>query len=660
MSGRHRNDLPGERPDGTDPVYGPGGSGASGPGRPGPPAGHGGPPYGPAMERSGAVPPPLRMSDSSGAFGGRQSEVWRSGEVPAGTSGGHRRRRRGRRGPMLGPLAGAVGLLVVLGAGGYALSGFGGCGGGALVLEVAAAPEIAPAVTQAVERFNDEDAKVGDTCVRAAVTAVDPSRTTLLLSGVGVPSANSRIPDVWIPDSSLWTSLVLGSDKGKGAIQVSRTSVASSPIVVGVPRGVAQRLRAQDGTAPPSWAALLRAAAGAEGAGSAGAVRLTFPDPAANATGMGSLMIINTLLDGTPDKDATFTGIVRSLREATVQTVGDQFDRFGKSGSARMPLALTPEQALWRYNQTSPPESAVALYPQEGTLSMDYPYVTVGRDAERRRAAALLEAALGSDDTRADVLGLGFRTPDGDAPGEFTVRSGVDPARPRMLPAPSAVETGAVMQAWAKLSLGLRLLLLTDVSGSMAERVGPDITRMQAIVKVSQGGLRLLSDDTELGSWVFSTDMDGDKPYREIVSVGPLGDRVGSVTRRSSLLSSLAVMAPKPDGDTGLYETVLAAYEHMTDTFKPEFGHSITVLTDGRNDHPGSTLTLAKTLDRLREMQDPNKLVVVNMIGFGEGVDPTELKQIADVTHGRVEIAKSPDDIRGIFLRLLSRRITGR
>jgi secreted protein with Ig-like and vWFA domain len=101
---------------------------------------------------------------------------------------------------------------------------------------------------------------------------------------------------------------------------------------------------------------------------------------------------------------------------------------------------------------------------------------------------------------------------------------------------------------------------------------------------------------------------------------------------------------------------MLAAYRMMNDTYKPEFGNSILLLTDGKNDDPGGP-TLQATLTQLKEMQDPNKPIQVNMIGFGKGVDRNELEQIAQATNGSVQIAMTPGEIQKIFLRMLSRRI---
>lgn len=614
----------------------------------------------------------IRSSDGGkrGVFGGRAG-------VPGGPgdSGGHgggpgsgeygRRRRKRSAAALIGPMAGAIGLAVLLGIGVYAFAESGGCsGGGALTLSVAAAPDIEPVVVKAAGRFNDARKKVGGTCVKADVKKVEPVSVSMLLSGQSVANAANQRPDVWIPDSSLWTTLAQRPGGDAKNVVSAKTSVATSPIVVGLPQTLAAELKKRGITASPSWDNLLKAAGGVAGGAvtknqmiPAGSVRLFVPDPARNAAGMGSLMIASALLANDPNSKSIFAGIVRTVRESTVPTAQAQFTHFRKGQAGKQPISLSSEQALWSYNRGNPAEPAVALYPLEGTLSMDYPFIVTSDDGDKQKAARLLEQAMGTENTRNDVREAGFRAPDGKAPNGFGPELGVSPARPRQLPAPKGAEITQVMQAWSKLSLGLRVLTLIDVSGSMAEEVGPRTNRLQAIAQVSQGGLSLMSNDTELGQWLFSTNMQGKQPYRETVSVGPLGERIGSNTRRNLVLSMLNQMKPKPNGDTGLYRTMLAAYRRMNDTYKAEFGNSILLLTDGKNDDADGP-SLKETLAKLKGMQDPNKPIQVNMIGFGKGVDRNELEKIAQATNGSVQIAMTPKEVSKIFLRMLSRRIT--
>ncbi|RFS83061.1 VWA domain-containing protein [Actinomadura spongiicola] len=609
------------------------------------------------------------LGSSGGSGGGRGQGGGGGGGSGGGTGGYEYGRRRPRRSAsaLIGPMAGAVGLAVLLGVGVYAFaeSGSACTGDNTMSLTVAAAPDIAPVVEKAAERFNNGRHNVDGKCVTATVKKVEPSAVSTLLSGQGVANPSNERPDVWIPDSSLWLSLARSSDGSgdKGGVTATGTSVALSPVVVGLPRTLAAGLRQRGITAAPTWESLLQAA-GADAGGAvtknqvipAGTVRLVMPDPTKNAAGMGALMITSTLLANDPNRNSIFTGIVRTVRESTVPTVDAEFTQFRKGRGGKQPITLSSEQALWKYNQTGPEEPAVALYPLEGTLPLDYPFTVTSEDAGKREGARLLEKAMTTEATRGDVRQQGFRTTDGRAPTGFTDRSGVDPAPPRRLPPPKDPDVARIMQAWSKLTLGLRILSLIDVSGSMAEQVAPNVNRLQAIAQVSQGGLSMMSNDTEVGQWLFSTNMNGETPYKEVVPMGPLSDRVGSTTRRGLVLSTLNQMRPKPNGDTGLYRTMLAAYKMMNETYKPEFGNSILLLTDGKNDDPGGP-SLPATLKQLRDMQDPNKPIQVNMIGFGGGVDRDELDQIARATNGSVQVAMTPGEIKKIFLQMLSRRI---
>ncbi|GGV00900.1 hypothetical protein GCM10010182_17890 [Actinomadura cremea] len=597
----------------------------------------------------------------SGEYGGGSGEYSGSGGYEYGRK---RKRKRSKKGALLGPLAGAVGLVVLLGGGVYAFAqSGGGCSGDdALTLSVAAAPDVQPVIVKAASRFNDVGHEVSGKCVQAHVKSAEPSTVSTLLSGQGVAADDEDRPDVWIPDSSLWLSRATPAD---GEAQVtSSTSVAKSPIVIGMPATLADRLKQNGVTSTPSWDNLLKAAGGVAGGAvtknqmiPAGSVRLYVPDPMKNAAGMGSLMVTSTLLANDPNRDSIFTGIVRTVRESQVPTVNAQFEQFGKGqGGGKQPISLSSEQALWTFNQSKPKVPAVALYPIEGTLSMDYPYAVTAQDDGAREAAKLLEETLGDSQTQEDLQAAGFRTSDGKAPDGFSEQSGVSPARPRQLPAPKAEDVNGVMQAWAKLTLGLRMLTLIDVSGSMAEMVDENTTRLQAIGAVSQGGLGMMSDDTEMGQWLFSTNMKDGAPYEVSVPMGALGERIGSNTRRNRILSMLSKMRPNPTGDTALYRTMLDAYKEMNETFKPEFGNSILLLTDGKNDDPEGP-SLEETLKQLKAMRDPNKPIQVNMIGFGPGVDRNELEQIGEATGGGVAVAQTPEDIQKIFLQMLSRRM---
>ncbi|GGV21670.1 hypothetical protein GCM10010182_49940 [Actinomadura cremea] len=526
-------------------------------------------------------------------------------------------------------------LALVAGTSVYAMSASGGCDGGAVTLDVAVAPELAAAVTRAGEDFNARERRVGGQCVRVSVRAAGPAGVAALLAGRIPAGAGVREPDVWVPDSSLWLRTL-----GEPPATVGGP-LARSPLVAAVPR------RRAAGVEAPTWDGLLQASM--PGSGGSRPVRLTVADPARTGAGLTALLLVHARLH---QAQASFAAFARAAQENMAQDVRGVFAYLEEAGESVLPVLLTSEQSVWAYNRTDPEEPATAVYPPEGTLSLDYPFALV--NAERGDAARLFEAALRSAGT---LDAPGFRATDGTPPTDLRTAEGVRAQRPAELAAPTSGEVRRVAQAWARLALGSRMLSVIDVSGSMAAKVpGTGLTRLQAIAQASQQGLALQPDGTELGQWVFSTRMDGDRAWRETVPIGPLGQRIGSTTRRQRVLGTLTSLRPKPDGDTGLYATLLAAVDFMRRTHKPEMINTVLVFTDGRNDDPDGP-SLSGAIDRLRAGDDPRRSVQIIVIGFGPDVDTGELKRLADATRGSVYTADEPADILRIFGEATARRL---
>jgi hypothetical protein len=568
--------------------------------------------------------------------------------------------RRRTLGTLIGPLAGAIGLAILLGAGVYALADSRGCGGDSIKLNVAVAPEISPAVKDITKSFNGQRHSVDGKCVQATVKSSDPAGMSTVLSGGGSVPGEAD-PDVWIPDSSLWVTLVRSTAKGASSVRLTPTSVAKTPIVVATSRTFANKIRSQG--IRPTWDMLLKAtdalSAGAVSKNDmlpADSVHLQILDPNRNAGGIGAVVMTRELLQGDPNADPIFTQIVRNVQNSLSPTPQALFASFHRDLHGRAPVVIVPEQAVWKFNHGAPSTPASALYPSEGLLSLDYPFTLATDDDAKVRGAELLEQAMGTPQAENAVHALGFRTPDGHPGDGFTTASGLSPRIPRALPTPAAGDVTDVMQAWTKLSLRTRMLTLLDVSGSMATPVGKGMTRMQATAQVAQGGLAMLTDETDLGLWTFSTNLNGNLDYREEVPIGPLSTRLGSGTRRQAILSALGRVRPKPDGNTGLYDSVLASVRSLRKTYKPGYYNSVLVLTDGKNDDANG-VSLSNLLRTLKQESDPDKPVMVIFIGYGPDVDMASMQKIAVETNGEAYHASKPQDVQRILLETIARRI---
>ncbi|MFB4302943.1 substrate-binding and VWA domain-containing protein [Actinomadura sp. NTSP31] len=545
---------------------------------------------------------------------------------------GRRARRRTRRGRRTVAVV-CMAIAAVLGTSVYALSAITSCSGGVTTLDAAVAPELAPAVSAVAGDFNGADHREGGKCVRVTVRAAGPAGVTALLSGQIPQGSGVRRPDVWVPDSSLWLRLLAKPPRVAGG------PLARSPLVAAVPAARAART-------PGSWKDLLSAAE--PGERSSRAVGLVLADPARTGAGLAALLVARAR-----DGDAAFAAFARSVRESTAPDAARALGALTGASARPEPVLAVPEQAVWEHDRREPSEPVQAVYPRDGTLSLDYP-VAILAD---RPGARLFERTLRGGTARERLRAAGFRDPAGRAPAAFGRTPGLAAARPAVLADPDPGLVRRTAQEWARLTLGSRMLSVIDVSGSMARPVpGTRLTRLQAIAQASQEGLGLQPDDTELGQWIFSTRLDGDRDWRRTVPMGPLGGRIGSVTRRQRILSTLAALRPEPDGATGLYDTVLAAVRYMRRTYRPEMVNTVLLFTDGRNDDPGGP-SLDRTVAALRAGREATRPVQIIVIGFGPDVDTAELRRLAGATGGSVYTARVPQDIMRIFGEATARRL---
>ena len=109
-----------------------------------------------------------------------------------------------------------------------------------------------------------------------------------------------------------------------------------------------------------------------------------------------------------------------------------------------------------------------------------------------------------------------------------------------------------------------------------ADRQQP--TRERSPLDAARRGLGLFDDSWSIGLWTFSTELDGSRDYRQLVPIGPLSGQ------RAELERALAAITPKPSGDTGLYDTMLAAYQAVQEDWEPGRVNSVVLFTDGKNE----------------------------------------------------------------------------
>ncbi|GAB2936030.1 substrate-binding domain-containing protein [Micromonospora polyrhachis] len=557
---------------------------------------------------------------------------------------------------------------------------------GEIRINVAAATEIAPAVSAAAEKWTVDGAAVNGTCVAVDVVSADPvdvaakvaTQHGVTLAGVGQASGAAELPDVWLPDSSTWLTR-LRTAGASGFTPTNGGSVAHSPVVVAMPEPVAGRLGWP--STQLTWADLLKQVTTGSG------LRAGTVDPARDPASLSGLLALTRAAAAGSDPAgvrATTTAVLRALATGGSVLRQDLIARFPRASDASsiasaLNLAALSEENVIGYNAVDPPIRLAALYLDPTPMGLDYPYAVMpGSPPAKVAAAEGLYATLRGKEFR-DLLaahglrasdgtwGNGFQAPQGAPSTVHTPRPGTPGATPAApggtagtsSPEPTGTADGVLdpvvidqaLSTWTAVTQPGRMLAVIDVSGSMRQRVptAGNATRQQVTVAAARRGLALFDDSWSLGLWTFSTDLVGEREYRELVPIGPLS------SQRGRLEGALREVTPKENGGTGLYDTVLAAYRTVQDGWEAGRVNSVVLFTDGRNEN-SKGITEQKLLTELKRLADPERPIQVVIIGIGGDVNRDELDGITRVTGGGVFVTADPAKIGDILLKAIALR----
>jgi hypothetical protein len=174
--------------------------------------------------------------------------------------------------------------------------------------------------------------------------------------------------------------------------------------------------------------------------------------------------------------------------------------------------------------------------------------------------------------------------------------------------------------------------------------------RMTLTLKAAELGLTLFKPTTKIGLWRFSTKLDGDKDYQEVLPMRPVSEQLAG-----GGLQKLRAIRAINGGGTGLYDSVLAAYQSARQNWEPGRINLVVVLTDGRNDDDGRGISRADLLAELAKLQDPKRPLQLVGIGIGPDIDPDELRTITQATGGEAYPTPDPTKIVDTFYAALGR-----
>jgi len=560
---------------------------------------------------------------------------------------------------------------------------------GCVEVVVAASSEKAALLRQMAGTYNAANRSVDGKCVHAEVfSKASGGGAEALARGWDEAIDGGPKPDVWSPASSSWAVIVrqrtTAEDKPDiipGEKPADLPSIAQTPLVLAMPKPMAEAL-GWPGKAlgfgdllalarePSGW--------GKYGHPEWGQFRLGKTNPNFSTSGLNATIGAYFAATGV-SSDLTPADVsnpktveyVKGVEQAVVH-YGDTTLTFLSNlqaaddkgqGLSYISAATIEEKSVWDYNQGNPTGDPttlgkhpkprvpiVAVYPKEGTLLSDNPYIVLNETwvtDEKKKAAGDFLDYLREERQQRIFQDAAFRDYRGRAGSKVSQANGMLPAEPKAIlspPAPAVLDL--VQKSWDSLRKRARVLEVIDVSGSMGEPVGSaGRTKLELAKEAAIRALSQYAPDDEVGLWVFSSNLDGrPTPYQELVPIRPVKDNLRILQQR---IGSLI-----PRGGTALYATTRAAVRHVRESFDPQRINAVVFLTDGKNEYPADT-----NLDGLlRELgaEDESVAVRVFTIGYGEDADMPVLRRIAEASRAAAYDASDPASIDKVFTAVIS------
>jgi len=548
-------------------------------------------------------------------------------------------------------------------------------------------------------------------CTRVQITELNSGTAANTLARGWTESDGPR-PDVWSPASSEWLDIArdraAGNTSAIAALPAeTRGPVVTTPVVIAMPKPMAEVL-GWPSTKEVSWRTLADLATDPQGWGRYqkdwGPFRLGKTNPNYSTSGLnatiGAFQAFRANTDASgPLKDSDVDDpaarkFVQDIEQSIVHygETSLHFMRNLRNAERRGQVlsyisALTiDESSMLAYNagypsgalstedpkEAEPATKLVAMYPKEGTIFHDHPYVELtwpDMTKAKREVSADFLRHLRSRQVQQRFGELGFRDPSHVSGRLATDGNGVSPDfKVKELQRPSARTLDKVLTAWSAVRKPANVLFVVDTSGSMKDGVTatdvqrqscePSLRQRDPVTQHCPSKIELIkkyrgeivsgfTDSDRLGLWNFSTaGAAGTGPgcrddHCELSAISPLNE-----VKRQEVADKIKALPA--EGGTGLFDTVDQAVTVMRQQLDRKAINAVVLLTDGRNDK-STGLNLDQLLDRIKVTANAEPVRVFTIAyGFASDEDARgreELKKIAEATAAGAYEAKDPSTI---------------
>jgi len=561
-----------------------------------------------------------------------------------------------------------------------------GCTG----VDVTTSPEKFDLLTDLARRFNAaKDSKDGG-CAFVRVQKVS-SGTAMqqLADGWADPVSMGPQPVVWSPAASSWGSILNEKlrQKGQAPLAPAAKPFMLTPLVIAMPRPMAEALGWPN--TPIGYADILKLAQDPNGWGGKGhpewgPFRLGKTNPNLSTSALSATIAEYYAATGKtsgltnedlnrPDVDAFARGVESSVvhyGDITLTFLNNWYRNDARGTSLTYTSAVAVEEkSVIDYNKGNPdgilepgetprPPKVplVAIYPKEGTLFSDSPYIVLDApwvSAKQRDGARRFETFAQRPENQRRVLEFGFR------PGNTQVAvgapinasNGVDPNQPQnVLSLPDPPVLVRVLDLWAQQRKAAKVMLAIDVSGSMGDSADSqgdtklDLAKQAAVTALDQ-----FKADDQVALRIFSTDLSNRPPtdYVDLVPFGP------AASNRELIASKIRTLVPTKG--TPLYTVAQDSYNQLRDTYDDTKINAVVLLTDGKNEDPRNP-DVDKLLNNLRAGSEgqSNRPVRIFPIAYGKDADIGTLRRIAEATNAAAYDASDPTTIDKVFTNVIS------